>query len=65
MNREHIELLGRYVDGTLQDDVHPDDVEFTRVPASGRAVPQGWACDFDTLLHGTRTRITITVTEGE
>lgn len=58
-----IEDVARYIDGTLQDrDVHTRDIEFTRVPGSGRDVPGGWACDFDILFQGQRTRISISVT---
>jgi hypothetical protein len=59
-----IEDLGRYVDGTLQSDVHDRDVEFKRVPNSGRALPDGWACDFDVLFLGQRTRVTVSITEA-
>jgi hypothetical protein len=58
-----IEEVGRYVDGTLQDrDVHTRDVEFTRVPNTGRDVDGGWACDFDVLFQGRRIRITVGIT---
>lgn len=57
-----IEELGRYIDGTLQDDVHGRDTEFKRVPSSGRDIPGGWACDFDVLHQGQRTRITVSTT---
>jgi hypothetical protein len=59
-----IEDVGRYVDGTLQDrDVHPKDVEFVRVPGSGRDIPGGWACNFDVLIHGKHSKVTVSITE--
>lgn len=61
-----IEELGRYIDGTLQDqDVHTSDVSFERIPGSGREVPAGWACDFDVLYRGKRTRITVSTTAAD
>jgi hypothetical protein len=61
-----LEDIGRYVDGTLQDrDVHTCDVEFTRVPGSGRETGDGFSCDFDVLLQGKRARVTVSVTKSE
>lgn len=58
-----VEEIGRYIDGTLQDrDVHTRDVEFARVPGSGRETDGGFACEFDVVLHGQQTRVTVCVT---
>lgn len=63
---DRIETIGRYIDGTLQDrDVHPRDTAFVRIPQTGRNVLGGWACDFEVLLEGQRTLITITVTPSD
>jgi cytochrome c1 len=57
-----MEEIARYIDGTLSDrDVHGREVEFNRIPGSGRDVNGVWSFDYQIKLYGQISLITISV----
>jgi hypothetical protein len=59
-----MEDLARYIDGTLSDrDVHHRDVEFKRIPGTGREESGVWKFDYQVTFQGHATLITVSVSK--